>query len=291
MSLNNFVDLIEKPWMDIGCRNLTVYGAANFPNNINSDAIHVNDGTLVAPSISYQSDVGTGLLLVAPGNPALSVSGSDVIDVLGQSVRINKQGTNLTNPLCVRLNTAQGQDVGNTIATFQGSGERVRIIDQDIAGSVAPQLQFVTGLGGQINTIGGGGGNIEFHPNAAVSSVLTAKPASVGVADGTVALPAVHFNSDINNGLYKVGADDIAVSAGGVIGLELKKGTNVDVVVGSQVSLPAASVDGFFYICNVASLPVGIPAGHPNSTAICFDPVAKTMYAFAGGAWRSSVFV
>lgn len=43
------------------------------------------------------------------------------------------------------------------------------------------------------------------------------------IPDGTVSAPGLAFAGDLNNGLYKVATDNWALSAGGVIALELKK--------------------------------------------------------------------
>jgi hypothetical protein len=47
----------------------------------------------------------------------------------------------------------------------------------------------------------------------------------VGIADGTVSLPSLIFSADTNTGIYRAGADDWHLVAGGYSGLEIKKST------------------------------------------------------------------
>lgn len=56
-------------------------------------------------------------------------------------------------------------------------------------------------------------------------SALTSPHITLGLfGDGTVGAPAFSFISDTNTGIYRIGADDIAISTGGIKALEIDAG-------------------------------------------------------------------
>jgi hypothetical protein len=59
-------------------------------------------------------------------------------------------------------------------------------------------------------------------------------------SDGTNTAPGISFSSDPNTGLYRLGADDVAIAAGSYAGLEVKKSTGSFANVGMG-SAPSAS--------------------------------------------------
>lgn len=59
-------------------------------------------------------------------------------------------------------------------------------------------------------------------------------------ADGAVGTPSVTFTNDLDSGMYRVGANDIGLSAGGFLGLEVAKSTGSFANVGMG-SAPSAS--------------------------------------------------
>ncbi len=63
---------------------------------------------------------------------------------------------------------------------------------------------------------------------------------TVGIANGLVGTPSLNFTSDTDTGIYRVGADTMGLTAGGILGLEIKKSTgafsNVGVGVTASVS-------------------------------------------------------
>jgi hypothetical protein len=194
MSLCKFTDTNEKKFMKIGCEDLKVYGSASFPGTSTFNEIQLADGTITAPSLSFQAETNTGLYREAPSNPAITVNGVNVLDISGPCVRINRGGTSLLNPLDVRLQISQGQDVGNTIASFQGSGERVRIADQDLSTpNTPPSIQFLTGAGGDIKL--NGKKAIELYDNGSgpTSSVICGTQTVLGatVTDGFLYVPVL----------------------------------------------------------------------------------------------------
>jgi len=64
----------------------------------------------------------------------------------------------------------------------------------------------------------------------------------VGIADGTVSLPSLIFSADTNTGIYRAGADDWHLVAGGYSGIEVKKSTGAFANVGMGGA--ASSSDG-----------------------------------------------
>jgi hypothetical protein len=289
MSLNHFVDeKVDKPWMNIGCNNLTVYGSANIPI-VNTNQIELKDGTVGAPSLTFQNQLNTGLYRVGASEVAVSCNGVQILDVNQGSVKINASNTFNNNPLLCRLNLGQGQDVGNTIASFYGSGERITVIDQNIGTSEGPQITFGAGLGGIISTAPGSGDLNLRSNNGTNCAVITNN--SVQLKDGVVGTPALTFQSNTNTGIYRKASNDLSITVGGLDGLEVKKvGSLASVVACTQGIIPANSTDGFLYAPIILGPPVGVPTSAGGNVPICFDFNSLKLWAYISGAWKSVTF-
>jgi hypothetical protein len=86
-------------------------------------------------------------------------------------------------------------------------------------------------------------------------------------ADGTNSLPGYSFSSDPDSGIYRIGANDIAIAAGSFAGLEVKKSTGSFANVGMG-SAPSAS-DNYPVLIqrDNASSGTYIQVSNPNSAA------------------------
>ncbi len=188
MSLNHFTDVLEKKWMNIGCENLTVYGDSNQAD------LKLADGSLAAPSLTFQNENSLGFYREGVQNMSLAVNGANVLDVLGNSVRINRGGTNFLYPFSARLATSQGQNVGNIIASFVSGGERVQITDQNLnIPNTPPAVQFAAGDGGDIKL--NGKKAVQLYDNGAgpltsvIAGTQTVLPANA--TDGFLYIPVI----------------------------------------------------------------------------------------------------
>lgn len=192
MSLNQFLDVKEKKWMNIGCEDLTVYGSANIPD-LTSDSVHVQDGSVSAPSLSFQNQPNTGIYRVGASEVAVSCNGVQILDINQGSVKINASNSFPNTPLLCRLNVGQGQDVGNKIASFYGSGERVVITDQNVGTSQPLNITFGTGLGGEIKVNGKKGVQLYDNNSGPLTSVILGTQAVLpnNATDGFVYIPAM----------------------------------------------------------------------------------------------------
>jgi hypothetical protein len=189
MSLNEFVSLSEKKWMNIGCENLHVYGSSTINN-----ASFAN-GTAAAPSISFTSEPSTGIYKAGAGDVGISILGTEVVDIKTGCVDINS--TAYTGfPLSATLtgNGSQPNDVGKTMASFNGGGQRISLIDQDLSNpNRPPAVHFTTGAGGDIKLNGKKGVQLFDNGSGPLTSVIVGTQTVVpnAATDGFLYIPTM----------------------------------------------------------------------------------------------------
>ena len=99
-----------------------------------------------------------------------------------------------------------------------------------------------------------------------LTGIQTVTNKTMGLADGTLASPALNFTSDTSTGLYKVGAAEFALVAGGYAGLDIRKSTGTYANVG--MGGPASTSDLYPLLIS-RSNPGGInfQISNPDTTA------------------------
>lgn len=102
-----------------------------------------------------------------------------------------------------------GSDRTISLPTPNAKGASVFYIKNTGSANV---LNIVNHLGAAVTTIGVGGMSI-FVSGATSWSLLASVP--LYIADGTEALPGLAFSADTNNGIYRIGADNWGLVAGG----------------------------------------------------------------------------
>lgn len=69
---------------------------------------------------------------------------------------------------------------------------------------------------------------------------------SVAAGDGTVGVPSISFSADTDTGLYRIGANDLGISAAGILGAEFKKSTGNYVNVGLGAAASSSDTSPFY---------------------------------------------
>lgn len=156
-------------------------------------------GTVSAPGYAFSSDLDCGLYRIGANNIGLAVNGGLVLDIA-------TTGASITGTI-----TPSGQIVGS-------------------AGSVsAPSYSFTSDLNTGIYWIGAdnigvavGGTKILDVASTGLSVTGTLTPSGQIVsAAGTVGAPGVSFASDLDCGLYRIGANNIGAAVNGAKVLDI----------------------------------------------------------------------
>lgn len=144
--------------------------------------VKIDDGTVGAPGLAFLSDLDNGLYRIGANEWALS---------------------------------AGGVAVQSMTATLQKALVAIGLADGTVG---APALAFAADLDNGLYRIGANDWALAAGGVAIQEMTATLQKALValGVSDGTAGAPGLAFTSDLDCGLYRVGANDIAMAAGGV---------------------------------------------------------------------------
>eukprot|EP00798_Chlamydomonas_sp_ICE-L_P012895 gene12895-biopygen12850 len=203
--------------------NLTVNGS-NF--TVNTQTVTVEDNIIVLNS----GEIGLG---VTKGEAGITIDRGDAMDY--QLLFRESDDKFVMGP--------QGSLVPIATETFAAN-----------AGNISTGVLGVTMGGTGVSASTGTGSNV-LSDNATMSNLnivggiyQNGVPFKVGVGfdDGTVGFPSITFNSDSNTGLYRLGADTIGISTGGVPRVTILDNGNV----GFGTNAPEARLhvvgDGYF---------------------------------------------
>ena len=93
-----------------------------------------------------------------------------------------------------------------------------------------------------------------------------------------------------SNGIVPFGTSEVRHTVGADRALTFfndSASTIPDVAVGSLAALALTATTGFLYIPAMAGIPTGTPVGRTGKTAIAFDTVGGSLYAYDGAAWTT----
>ncbi len=98
----------------------------------------------------------------------------------------------------------------------------------------------VAGLAGSIRY---NAGTMEACNGSAWSALGAGAATAVSATDGLVGTPSISFSADPDTGFYRIGTDSLGITAGGVLGVEVKNigSSNVNVGIGSAAGATSAT--------------------------------------------------
>lgn len=175
---------------------LGVQGGGTGTTSLTSGAVLIGAGTSAVTSVSPGT---AGNVLVSTGSAWVSQAGG------GSGVTTISFGSTGLTPStatngAVSVAGTLGVSNGGTGATTHTSGAVLTGNGTSAFGSVSP------GTNGNVLTSNG---------SAWVSTAPTSGGGTVSLNDGTAASPSLNFTSDTNTGVYRVGADQVGITAGG----------------------------------------------------------------------------
>lgn len=196
---------------------------------------HIQDGAVGAPGLQFANDPDTGIYRIGSNNPAMSAGGVSVQtwDVQGAQFFDGVVGTPGISFISDRDTGFYRSGSGNVIYTsnaaisVQFSGGATRFGDGFASGD-----RLVL-----FNNVARSAANLEFYINysalqlrlygydgAATTGGTFRIDPQLLIQDGVVGTPGIAFTSDPNTGFYRVGADNPAIVAGGVLSLAFDPG-------------------------------------------------------------------
>lgn len=241
----------------------------------------VGDGTVAKPSLCFNSDTNTGIYRAGADILGIVVGGAFAARFYGGSVPQSAfvDGTAATpaigfdNDSNTGMYLAAADNVAFTTggtyrAGFSTTIFNTRLVVQGPDGAVAaPAYSFEndtdTGIyrgGANDFRVAAGGTTIVLI----TASGLTMNGLPIFNGDGSAAAPSYSFSSDTNTGIYRPGADLIAVSCGGTVGFSVQ---NVGAgVFGLQ--LGATSSDSHVLFTTTAATASTGAAGAPPAQVV-----------------------
>ena len=216
--------------------NLT--GAVSFTQGLSSSGVITNSaGTSFLPSYSFTGDLDLGLYRVSADNLGIACAGSLVSTFNSTGLTMNslpivlKAGSNSSPSIYMSTDTTTGiyRPTANEIGFTCSGTERFRIRTSEIVAKLpiaasdgtasSPSYYFENDrLKGMYNT---GTHSLGFSTNSTLrfsidQTNLTSTLAMLAPA-GTVSLPSYSFSSDPDTGIYRVSANSLGISCGGVL--------------------------------------------------------------------------
>ena len=244
----------------VGFINFSVGGVDRFIVSAGANYSRVRilnaDGTTGAPSITFESDLDTGIHLQGADNMRITAGG---VDVWGFGT---VAGTPLNQPFGAIQGVIDGTAAtplysfnndpdtgvyrsGTNSLGFSSAGVRVAettpgqfgVVDGSAA---SPAMTFITDPDTGIYRFGAN--QIGFAAGGVVSAVIRTTDLSmlvpIVVQDGTVGAPSYSFANQSNTGLYRIGASSIGMSLGGVLlaGFGITLGAGIGSISGAAAS-------------------------------------------------------
>lgn len=119
------------------------------------------------------------------------------------------------------------------------------------------------------------------------SGILTVGGLVLTSSDGTNSAPVFSWASDLDNGMYRIGTNNVGLAAGGAKVLDLSA-TVVNVPVSLTIgtgALATNATDGFLYIPSCAGTPTGTPTTVTGRVPMIYDTTNHKFYIYDSG-WK-----
>lgn len=272
---NQLFARVNGTWVDVavgigGINNVVEDTTPQLGGDLDANTfdIQLADGAALTPSLTFGSDLDTGLYsggLDVLGIAAGGVSGILVSEAAG-AITVDVNGTLDVTGSITLTGTVDGRDIATDGLKLDGieanatanpnaidnvvedttpqlggnldaNGNAILLADGAVG---TPSLRFGSDpdnglfLAG-VNSIGISIGGLQ---NVAFSATNILFSQSVRIPDGAVGTPSLSFGTDPDTGIYHIGADSMGISIGGVLGLTLTEaGSAVTITSGGTITL------------------------------------------------------
>jgi hypothetical protein len=232
---------------------LTVNGLASFGAfsvaNLSVSFLRADDGAVGTPSITFTNDSDTGIYRVGTNSIGFTAGGTKRLEVKSTGISTN-----------VALLAADGTAAAPAYSFGADTNSGIYKVGDDILGIAVGGVRKIMVLtsGVNVNT------SLTVTNDLTVTDQITANTISVTnfstsaltIGSGSVGTPAINFTGDLDTGIYRVGADSVGISTGGVKKVEVKStgvNVNTDITIGGMkqvltsngtVSLPSLTFNG-----------------------------------------------
>jgi len=192
------------------------------------------DGTVAAPGIGFSSDTNSGLYRIGADDIGIATNGTLALEVdASQNVRVPNGQVLWADGVAGAPGCAFAADPNTGI--YRVGIDTLGVATGGVVGLRIDSNQDVWVPNGDLNV------------NGNVSAITFTFAGQLLVTDGVVGAPGLAFSLDTNSGLYRLGADDIALATNGTLGLEVNATQDVSVpngqllVANGSNLLPAVS--------------------------------------------------
>lgn len=230
--------------------------------------VMIQDGSVGAPSLAFRSDPDTGMWLSTTGRINMSAGGAEILEVDATSMDVtgvvrSSDGTvgapaysfygdtdtgmwsSVPEQLDFATNGTNRLEINAGVAKFLTTA--VEILDGTAA---TPSLSFVnddnTGLfrigTDEIGVSTGGTNRLSLN----TASLTLENGLILRIADGNVTAPGIIFDNDNNTGIYRIGADNVGISAGGTTSMSFNS-TSAIAWYPLQGEIGSVSTPGFAF--------------------------------------------
>lgn len=183
-----------------------------------SRSVHqFQDGAVGTPGITFNSDTDTGLYRVGANNLGFSAAGSLMFDISSTALTFRPAGT-----------------ANSQVSTAQSTWPDGAVGSPGIAFFADPDTGLYRSATNQLALAAGGVNGAIFTSSLAQFQLPTY------FQDGSVGTPSISFASDTDNGFYRIGANNWALSVGGAKVMEFDNITSPYVRIPGAISIKSA---------------------------------------------------
>ena len=235
------------------------------------------DGSLAAPSITFDNDLDTGFYSYGANQIGVSCGGtiSTVFTANGYGF---KAGTNTAPGLFVDGDTNTGlySPGADQLSITTGGTARVTVsgtaltsalpVDVPLGTNSAPGLTFTGDLNTGVYSPGadqlaittGGTARLTVNTTSITSTLPVLAPL------GSVSAPSYTFTGDTNTGIYSPGADQLAITAGGSDRINVDSSGRVGIGISSPAANSKLDLNGSYVgnVTAVAALDIDCSSGN-----------------------------
>jgi microcystin-dependent protein len=206
--------------------------------------MYLNDGSVAAPALAFNSSTSTGLYLPGSSQLGLVTGGAERVRVTD----VGRVGIGRTDPNAML-------DVSGTVVALNGSAVAPAFSFRNDAASgifLASTGALALATSGSEQARVDPGGNMGIGTTEPVAKLDVR--GSVAANDGTAGAPAMTFNTDLDTGIYRSGNNSLSISTGAVERLRVDSNGRVGIALTDPKA--ALDVNGAIFASNgSASLP------------------------------------